>query len=117
MKLLIFVLYDTDKLDAVLTEFAKSNICGATILDSKGMAGLLYSEHDEDEIPFLGMLRSFATPERAKSNVILAGIDDDKLDEAVKAIESVVGDLTKENTGVVFSIPMDYTKGICRIGK
>ncbi len=117
MKLLIFILKQTEKLDPVLTEFANRDICGATVLDGVGMATLLYNNHSEDEIPFLGMLRSVATPEREKCKVILAAINDDQLDDAVKAIEDVVGDLTKENTGVVFSLPLDFTKGICAIGK
>jgi hypothetical protein len=117
MKLLIFVLKKTEKLDSILTEFAHRDICGATIIDGVGMATLLYSKHDEDEIPFLGMLRSLATPEREKCKVILAAINDDQLDDAVKVIEEVVGDLSNENTGVIFSVPLDFTKGICRIGK
>lgn len=117
MKLLIFVLYNTDKLDEVLTEFACKNICGATILESVGMAQLLNHKHDENEIPFLGRLRTFVTPEREKSKTILAAIADDQLTEAIAAIEHVVGDLSKENTGVVFSVPMDFMKGVCKIGK
>ena len=31
---------------------------------------------------------------------------------AVEAIERIVGDLNQENVGVIFSIPVDFTKGI-----
>lgn len=117
MKLLFFVLNKTEKLDDVLTEFARSNIGGATVVDSSGMARLLSHKHDEDEIPFLGSLRSFLNPEREKSKLIMTVIQDDQLEEAVKAIESVVGDLSLKDTGIVFSVPIDYTKGILGIGK
>lgn len=117
MKLLIFVLNKTEKLDDVLTEFARRNMCGATVLDSMGMARMLAGTHDEEEIPFLGSLRQFLNSERRQNNVILAAIDDEQVDEAVAAIESVVGDLSNEDTGVVFCLPIDYTKGICKIGK
>lgn len=117
MKLLIFVLRNTDKLDAVLTEFSANDICGATVLDGEGMASLLYDKHDEHEIPFLGRLRPFASEAREKSKVILAAITAEQLDTAVNAIESIVGDLSDENTGIVFSLPIDFMKGSCSIGK
>ncbi len=117
MKLLFFVLNKTEKLDAVLTEFVHRNIHGATVLESMGMARLLSRKHDEDEIPFLGSLRTILNPEREKNNVILAVIQDNQLPEAVSAIEKVVGDLTVNNTGIVFSVPIDFSKGFCEIGK
>ncbi|MBW7572931.1 P-II family nitrogen regulator [Caproiciproducens faecalis] len=116
MKVLFFVLNKTEKLDAVLTAFAHRNIKGATVLESMGMARLLSRKHDEDEIPFLGSLRTLLNPEREKNNVIFAVIEDDQLQEAVKIIEEVVGDLSVNNSGVVFSVPIDYSKGIFEIG-
>lgn len=117
MKLLFFVLNKTEKLDEVLTEFASRNISGATVIDSMGMARLLNHKHDEDEIPFLGSLRAFLNPERVSNKVIFTVIKDEQLNDVVDAIESVVGDITCEDTGVVFSVPIDFTKGLCKIGK
>lgn len=117
MELMIFVLNKTEKLDDVLSEFARRNMCGATVLDSMGMARMLAGKHDEDEIPFLGSLRQFLSSGREQNNVILAAIDDNQVEEAVAAIESIVGDLSNEDTGVIFCLPIDYTKGICKIGK
>ena len=117
MKLLFFVLNKTEKLDAVLTEFVRRNIHGATVLESMGMARLLSRKHDEDEIPFLGSLRTLLNPEREKNNLIFAVIQDNQLPEAVSAIEKVVGDLSVNNTGVVFSVPIDFSKGLYEIGK
>lgn len=117
MKLLFFVLNKPDKLDDVLTAFIDKGIRGATVLESMGMARLLSNRHDDAEIPFLGSLRTFLNPEREKSNVIFTIIQDDQLDGAVEAIESVVGDLGCQDTGVIFSVPVDFTKGLCGSGK
>ncbi len=117
MKLLIFVLNKTEKLDDVLSEFARKNICGATVLESRGMAHMLADTHGEEEIPFLGTFRRFLSNDQQQNNVILAAVDDHQVDEAVDAIESIVGDLSNADTGVVFCVPIDYTKGICNIGK
>ena len=45
MDLLIFILNDHEKLDAILTELEKSGIRGATVIDSTGMAKVLH--HDD----------------------------------------------------------------------
>jgi len=117
MKLLFFVLNHTEKLEAVLTAFALKDICGATILESEGMARMLTNTNLESEIPFLGSLRAFLSPERKNSNIILAAIKTEQLDDAIEAIESVVGDLTSKDTGVVFTMPIDFTKGMYDCGK
>ncbi|QSX04879.1 hypothetical protein JYG23_09215 [Sedimentibacter sp. zth1] len=112
MRLLFYVLSKTEKLDDILAAFARGNIGGATVLESMGMARLLSHNHCEDEIPFLGSLRKFLSPEREKGNLIFAVIHDDQLEEAINIIESVVGDLSAKDNGVVFSLPIDFTKGI-----
>lgn len=117
MKLLFLVLNKTEKLNDVLAELARRNISGATVVESMGMARLLSHTHDEGEIPFLGSLRTFLNPEREESKVILTVIHEWQLSEAVNAIESVVGDLSLKDTGVVFCVPIDFTKGIRKIGE
>lgn len=118
MKLLVFVLSETERLDAILTAFAAANISGATVLESVGMARFLSRKHDEDEIPILGSLRTFLNPDIvAQGNVIFMVIEDEQVSEAVNAIESSVCDLNEKDSGIVFTIPVDFTKGICYIGK
>jgi hypothetical protein len=112
MKLLFLVLNRVEKLDDILTAFLCNDIKGATVIDSIGMARLLSCKHDEDEISFLSSLRVFLNPEREKSNIILTVIQDSQLDIAVSVIESVIGDLSAKDNGVVFSVPVDFAKGI-----
>ncbi|NLJ30526.1 MAG: hypothetical protein GX424_02800 [Clostridiales bacterium] len=117
MKLLIFILNKTDKLDALLAEFAREHISGATIIESMGMARLLSHRHDEDELPFLGSLRTLMNPEREKSKIILAAVQESQLKAAITVIENTVGDLSGRDTGVLFTVPIDFTKGITKIGE
>lgn len=112
MKLLFLVLNKTEKLDEVLTGFAKNGIKGATIIDSMGMARLLSDKHDDNDISFLSSLRVFLSPERERNNIILTVIQDSQLETAIKSIETVIGDLSEKDTGVVFSVPVDFAKGI-----
>lgn len=117
MRLFFYILNKTEYLDTILEEFAHKNINGATVIESTGMARILSHKHDEDELPFLASLRNFLNPERESNNIIFTVVQDDQLATVVDIIESIVGDLSKKNNGIVFSFPVDYTKGIITNGK
>lgn len=103
-------------LDDVLTSFTENDIKGATILDSKGMVHMLSAFQDEGGVPLFGAMRAFLNPDRVKSNLIIAALQDDCVKKAVKAIEDVIGDLSKPDTGVVFTVPISYVKGLFKDG-
>lgn len=117
MRLFFYILSKTEYLDAILEKFAQEGINGATIIEGTGMARILSHKHDEDELPFLASLRNFLNPEREISNIIFTIIKDEQLSMAVEIIETIIGDLSKENNGIVFSFPIDFTKGIITNGK
>ncbi len=117
MKLLFLVLNKTEKLDELLSTLAQKKLCNATVTESMGMARLLSEKYDDTDIPVLASLRQYLNPERTKNYTVLAVIEDDKLTEIVETIESVIGDLSCEDTGIVFSVPIDFTKGLCGFGK
>lgn len=111
MKLLVFVLNRVEYLDEVLEGFAEQKIGGATIFHSLGMARELYHAGHEDD-GFLGSLRAFLDPDREESRTIFTVVEDGQVERAVEVIESVVGDLSKPDTGIVFTLPVDFIKGI-----
>jgi len=117
MRLFCYILNQKEYLDTILTEFAHNGICGATIIDSTGMARVLSHKHDEEELPFLASLRKLLNPDRENNNIILTVIKDEQLPLAVDIIERIVGNLEDNNKGIVFSFPLDYTKGIVDNGK
>ena len=110
MELLIFVLNDHSKLDDVLASLYDHGIHGGTVIDSTGMHAVM---SDEDTPQVAGVFRNFfGSPSRAKSNTIFTIIEKERIPAAVAAIEAVTGDLNNEYSGVVFSFPLDYVKGI-----
>lgn len=115
MKLLFFVLEQNDKLDDVLVSLTDHGIVGATVLEGKGMMKLL-AEHDEGEVPVFGAIRHYLNPDRVKRTLIFMGIQDEQLEIAVQAIEDVVGNLNEKDTGVIFSVPVDFAKGLYNDG-
>lgn len=117
MRLFCYILNQTEYLDEILTEFAHNGIHGATIIESTGMARVLSHTHGEEELPFLASLRKFLNPDRESNNIIMTVISDEQLQLAASIIEKIVGNLAENNNGIVFSFPLDYTKGIVDNGK
>ena len=112
MKLFVLILSRVEKLDDLMTEFAHKDICGATILDSVGMARELYgSAHDEEEISFLGSIRGFLNGPRQGSKTIFTVCRDEQVDVIIKAVEKIVGDLSEPDTGIMFTVPLDFVRG------
>ncbi len=113
MKLFVLVLNRTSKLDELMTAFAKEKICGATILESIGMARELYgSHHQEEEIPFFGYIRKYLQEERhSTSKTILTVMPDEQVEIAAKIVEEVVGSFDKPDTGIMFTVPIDFARG------
>ncbi len=109
MKLLFLILNKVDVLDELLEKLAESGIKGATIIGSKGMARAL---SDYSDASFLGSLRAVLSPDREENKTILAVLPEDKVPTAVAVIEQTVGDLSLPDTGILFTVPVDFHKGV-----
>lgn len=112
MKLLIFVLNKIDKLDRLLKEFAKHDITGATVISSAGMAHELLKSNDETLSRIVGSLRKLLNPEDTQNKTIFMAIKEEKVNEVIEVIESVIGGLDQPNSGILFTLPIDFIKGI-----
>ncbi len=110
MKLLVFVLNDIDLLEDLLKEFKDNDIKGATILNSTGMAHTLAASNDEY---LIGSIRRLLDMERNESRTILVLLKKEQLLVAKAAIEKVCGDLSAPDSGIMFTVPVDFCKGIC----
>ncbi len=108
MQLVVIVLNKIEVLDKMLKEFGNANIPGATILDSKGMAMEL---GEIDELRFLGSLRMMLNPAHHESRTIFLVVDEEKIPTISEILNNVTGGLEKPDTGVMFSLPVNYTEG------
>ncbi|MBQ3847964.1 MAG: hypothetical protein II748_03845 [Clostridia bacterium] len=111
MKLLVLILNKADLTENVLEAFADNGIKGATVIDSTGMARVIGEYHDG---VFLGSLRNFLDPEREHNKTIFTVIEDDQTEIVKKIIEDEIGDLSKPDTGILFTVPVDFVEGIAR---
>lgn len=111
MKLVVYVMNNTNLLDEFLHVLNEKNIKGATILHSTGMARKLI---ENDDMAFIGSLKTLFDNPRKESYVILMALLDEQVEVALQVIDTIAGDLTKPNTGIVFTLPIDYIKGFKR---
>lgn len=111
MKLLVFVLNKVELLDELLKKFVDSGIRGATIFDSTGMARALTSG-GYDNIPIFGSLRLILNEGHPFNKTIFVVLEESQLDTCVNCIKEVVGDLSKPDAGILFTLPIDFIDGI-----
>lgn len=107
MELLVFVLNQPEYLDEILEAFLNIGIQGATIIESTGMGRTLC-----EKVPIFGGISSVIQGCRPSNLTIFTVIRSTKQrDDAVKAIESILGDLTQPNSGFLFTTPVSMALG------
>ena len=114
MQMMIFVLNRIELLEGLLAELGHHGIKGATVFNTTGMAHVLTND---DEMSFLGSLRNFLEPNREDNRTIMMALDDEQVLVARNVIVSIVGDLTKPNTGILFTVPIGYSEGVMHADK
>ena len=109
MKALFLILNKTEKLNDVLEAFVKVGINGATVVDSQGMGSAL----SESNLPmFGGFLRTVLDNNRPFNKVIFSVVKDEEvLNDAIAAVEDILGDMSKPGVGLMFVIPVDRVVG------
>ncbi len=108
MKLLVIILNKTDALEYLLEGLSAAGIGGATIIQSSGLAMTLTKMNSS----FLSSsIRSLFTGDEEDNRTILSVIRNNQLETARKVVYSTVGDLSQPNTGILFTVPLDFVEG------
>src|SRR5690554_858518 len=106
MYVLFIVLNKIDYLDDVLAKLVKVGVRGATILDSKGMAGAIV--HGEMEnIPLFGAFKMFLDGAHPYNNTIFTVLNQDLLEEATCSVQEVLKDIPHPGAGFMFTVKAD----------
>lgn len=108
MKLMVIILNKTDALEYLLEGLSAAGIGGATIIPSSGMAMTLSKMNSS----FLSSsIRSMFSGEEDDNKTIISVIRNDQLDIARRVVYNTVGDLSQPNTGIMFTVPLDFVEG------
>lgn len=112
MEMLIIVLNKIQELDDLLLELSNNDIRGGTIIDSMGMARALADEHSE--IPLFGSLKTILNENRPFNRTIFMVLDEEKIPIAMDCVRKVVGNINSENTGIMFTVPVNRIEGLTK---
>lgn len=112
MHVLFLVLNATEYLDEILAAFIDIGVTGATILDSQGMASAIANNLDR-KVPLFGSLKSLLNNSRPYNKTVFAVIENKELlNEAIKTVEDIVGDMSQPGMGLMFSVPIGRVYGL-----
>ncbi|MCP5515518.1 MAG: hypothetical protein H7A26_08645 [Spirochaetales bacterium] len=108
MKLLVFVLNKEELLEEVLAAYLEAGIPGATILDSEGMGRFLTYE-----VPLFADFKEFMKGNKPYNKTIFSVIQNEKsIPRLEKLLDKVCGGLDEPGTGILFTLPLDYARGL-----
>ena len=108
MKLVVIVLNKVECLQELLEEFSRRQLQGATVIRSHGMMQEL---SDEDELRFILSLRHVLNPEHKENRTIIMAASETKVPLIIEAVNKVTGGLEHGDTGILFTVPIDYLEG------
>ena len=107
LKLLIIILNREEYLDELLEAFVELDVRGATVIDSVGMGQII-----SDKFPVFGGLRSLMQGSRPYNKTILTVIPEEKVEAIEREYMKICGSLDEPGTGLLFTLPVDYVKGL-----
>ena len=111
MKLFVLVLNKINALEPLFEAMMKAGINGATVLDSTGMMRVLADDEHAD-FPMLALLRHVYSPERKASKTVFVVLEDRQVEKMTAIADKVTGGLDEPDTGIAFTVPVDFVKGL-----
>lgn len=110
MQLLLIVLNRVEKLDEILEKLMQHGFTGATIINSTGMMKELAK--NIENYPIFGTLRYLIDMDRDENKTIFMVLKDEQVEKAKEIIRQVIGDLSKPDSAILFTLPILSAEGI-----
>jgi len=111
MYLLVSVLEETEKLTDIMEGFARIGIKGSTVLDSIGMGRVLMKARAN--LPVMKQINKVITDLQSSNKTIITVIQNkDILDQAIRIVKSLCGDLCQPGRGILFALPLEVVEGL-----
>ncbi|HZD58550.1 MAG TPA: P-II family nitrogen regulator [Anaerolineales bacterium] len=118
MFLVLFVLNDAEKLEAILEAWEKIGVPGVTILHSTGLGRARQKPGIWDDLPLMPSLRSLLEHEEFFSRTLFTVVTDEAMvGNLVERAENIVGNLDQPGTGLVVVLPVAKVYGLKKIQK
>ena len=109
--LVVLVLAKPEMLQDVLHAWDDAGAPGVTVLESTGL-GRIDALLGRDDLPLFASPRIFLEHREAVHNTIFSVLESDSVvDTLIAATESVVGDLSEPERGILFVVPLSRVVG------
>lgn len=110
--LIVFVLDDPDRCQDILDAWEAAGAPGVTILDSSGL-GRVRRAGIRDDLPLMPSLSDlFRRQENLHRTLFSVVQDQSQVDAIARATQSVVGELDRKDTGLLFVVPVSQVYGL-----
>ncbi len=114
-ELVVLVLDDPDKIEAVLSAWLRLGVSGVTILDSSGLDFQMGKHNLRDDVPLFPSLSSLLRGREEHHRTLFVVVPDDFDILALVAVtEKITGSLEEPNTGILFTMPVTRAWGLNR---
>lgn len=110
MQTVFFILNDVDLLQEVLRAWQQVGVRGITVLTSTGM-GRINNVMCRDDAPLFPSLAEVLEQEQMTHRTLMSVVSDEQVDPLLTATQQVVGDLSRPNTGLFFTMPVGRVVG------
>lgn len=112
-QMVILVIHDPGKVDAVVDRWVELGVSGLTILDSSGWTQQAGRREIRDDLPLFPSVRKVLRTAEQRNRTIFSVIPDDfDLDTLVAETEAILGGLDDPDTGILFTLPVTRTHGL-----
>ena len=114
MKLLIFILKKTEKINELLKTLSQNGLKEATILKSSEIINSTenFSKNIDTENLIINSLKIILSKTENYSVTILLAVKKNEEKIFINVVEKVVGNLKNKNIGILFALPICYVCGL-----
>ena len=113
MSMIMLVLHDAEKMDAVLTAWEECGVSGVTVFKSTGIGRIRKDKALREDMPLMpGIDDFFPNPEHVGRTIFTITDDESIVPALVAATERVVGKLTDPGVGILVVLPTSDIHGL-----
>lgn len=109
MHLLVVILEKATDLEKIITKFREIGVMGATLFDSRGIGRTtLYGT----DAPIISSLKRIFEGDAVYNHTMISVIKtEETLNQAIKAVADVCGDMNLPDKGILFTIKLEHVVG------
>lgn len=113
--LVLLVLDDIERGNDVCDAWETAGVGGITILASTGLGRMRQKQGFRDDIPLMPSLRSLLHGPEEHHRTLFSVVEGEAMvDKVIAATESVLGDLSEPDSGILVALPVYRAVGIQR---